>query len=368
MISKSAEEAAYGVTEKFNRLLAEQDAALKGGGVDKDFVVPSDIWEPIQYYSYCLQPTAELFRTWRFHHFPFTGNYMGTAIGTRENPIPYKQLVRYFKLTAGLPDWCIIRPPEECGELGWRVNGGMVNLDVLSTQFYLSTLYHQGILSRLREQKNPTILEIGGGHGPLAWALKQVVPNATIVLTDLTMSLFFAAVYLTLVDHQNAGPETVYDGIKNMSGHTGKYGFVPNFLLNKVTDMQFDLVTVCGAFSEMSTYQVKWYRDFLAAHVAPQGIIYGANGEGLNPVTNIMAEVFHGDILDRTQRVWVKDESVFSELNKIKKQLPPKPGRFAIAKKVFGFKHAADERRALLRDWRGIVRAASAWYDLFFVK
>lgn len=368
MINKEAEESAYRVAEKFNILLAEQDAALKqeNGKIDKKFVVPSDMWEPIEHYSYCLHPTEGLLKSWRFHTFPFTGNYMGASVSTRENPIPYKLLVRYFKLTSGLPDWCVVHPPEECGEAGWKVNGGVVNLDVLSTQSYLTTMYRQGILSRLREAKNPTILEIGGGYGPTSLALKRILPNATIILTDLTRSLFFAGVYLTLVDQKNAGPEAVYDGAKSVALRVGKYTLVPNFLLDKVNDMRFDLVVATGAFSEMSTYQVGWYRDFVAAHLAPDGVMYGLNGENLNHIKDIMAEKFYANILDRTQRVWVKDKTVFSDLKKHQRQLLPQPSKLAVIKNILGFKHSTIERRALLRDWRGMLRASAAWYDLFF--
>lgn len=67
-------------------------------------------------------------------------------------------------LTRGLPDEMIARPPRMLGEIGWEINGGIVNRDVLLYQDHITELYFSGVIGNLRTRDHLNVLEIGAGN------------------------------------------------------------------------------------------------------------------------------------------------------------------------------------------------------------
>lgn len=65
---------------------------------------------------------------------------------------------RYSKLIRPLPRWMVVNAPKILGEIGFDVNGAVVNFDVMRYQECLNALYYSGILKRLKSAAQARIL------------------------------------------------------------------------------------------------------------------------------------------------------------------------------------------------------------------
>lgn len=107
----------------------------------------------------------------------------------------------WVKYAKTVPPALRFSPPWALGEIGWLVDGIVVNHDTYVYQERINLLYETGIIDWLRRLgRAPRILEIGGGYGALAFALRRILPSACYAICDLPESLMFSGLYLTLCE------------------------------------------------------------------------------------------------------------------------------------------------------------------------
>ncbi|MFC1811241.1 putative sugar O-methyltransferase [Thermodesulfobacteriota bacterium] len=306
---------------KIRGLLDIRECLIEQGDIQEELSLPSPMWKLIKLYSYVLNPSYDIVNTWRLHTFMFTGHYLGGAAPHIFNPLPDSLKEEYHQLTAGLPSEMIARPPRMLGEIGWEINGGVVNKDVLMCQNHIGNLYFSRVLDYVRSKDSNRVLEIGSGYGGLAYFLWKILKPSGYYLVDLPESLAFSSVYLTLTGGLDGASGVVYDGSKSDLLNAPKNGFVflPNFLINDLSNTdKFDLVINTGSFGEMTKDQVVQYVDVIEDILAEDGIIYEDNGDSdMVPIINIFGKrfkciEFHKN--NKNNRIWAKNEETLSKV------------------------------------------------------
>lgn len=302
--------------EKIRGLLDTRSHLIKQGSLQAELVLPNIIWKRITLFSYFLNPTYDIINTLRLHTFIFTGHYLGYAIVDDHNTLPDSLLKKYRKLTEGLPSEMIARPPRMLGEVGWEVNGGVINKDILMYQRHITSLYCCGLLDYLRSKDSIRILEIGAGYGGLAYFLWKILKPAAFYIVDLPESLAFSSVYLTLTVGLEGASCVVYEANKpeTLIAPQDGFAFLPNFSIDDLrgTD-KFDLVINTGSFGEMTEEQVGQYADIINELLSEGGVIFEDNGD-LVPVSSILAKHFKGTTFYKNKHLWTKNEKVLARL------------------------------------------------------
>jgi hypothetical protein len=190
---------------------------------------------------------------------------------------PDWSVAAFLEATADLAPNQVCVPPQRLGETGWRVNGGIVNRDVMAYQERMNLLDAFGLLTELAGREQVRILEIGGGYGGLAYFLKQALPKAEYFICDLPHSLLFSATYLSLVSgFQN---HLVYPGKdpEALFTHRDGYTFVPNHLFADLLPRPFDLVINTMSFAEMPGSTVEVYAAGAARLLGDWGFLFEQN-------------------------------------------------------------------------------------------
>jgi hypothetical protein len=170
-------------------------------------------------------------------------------------------LATYKEFRNMLPDYLRINPPAQFGEVGWLVDGGLANLDVLAYWERLILLNRFGFLDRRSPralQSGSRILEIGGGYGGLAWYIQEAVPGVDYTLLDIPESLAYSSIYLNVL-------------------HPGQTRLLANFQLPELEGQRFDLVLNTLSMSEMSEAQVRAYCKSIAEMIGSEGSFFEQN-------------------------------------------------------------------------------------------
>ncbi len=332
-------ELARKTTAEVRRLIETRDKLLALGKLDVSFALPSVMWEHISLFRYVQYPSFDIVNTWRLHTYPFTGRYLGYSIDNGHNPLPPASRRRYMELTAGLPPELILRPPEILGEIGWEIDGGIVNDDVLMYQGHLTALFESGAIDYLRNKSAIRVLEIGAGYGGLAFGIWKALNPRAFHIVDLPESLIYSAVYLPLACGVDEAGRTIYDASKPavLSEESKRFVFLPNFLISELKRGQpYDLVINTGSFGEMSAEQVSMYADALVHLLSPDGLLYEHNQNTWVPVSGILDRHFRSHLLGRA-RLWAHDETTLSAAIRHKKKRPKSPLSVrSLALKVLG--------------------------------
>jgi hypothetical protein len=261
--------------------MLEERRSLESG--ETSVVLPSRYWSDFcSYFDYMLGLPEESFAKLRLHTYHLTGdNYQTYYFGDPEQSTWTGSLLEMLTLemlTKDIPSGYILNEPE--GGIGFRYDDGrFVSLDITRFQRGVSTLYRHGVLSELSSRERAYVLEIGGGYGGLAHHLSNICRNATYIIIDLPETLLFSASYLSLLDHQkkiyiydrNDFPELI------QSGAVECYDFIllPNYKLNSLTHLRFDLVINVASLQEMRTSQAEAYLDFIRETC--RGVFYSYN-------------------------------------------------------------------------------------------
>lgn len=168
--------------------------------------IPSEIWDSASaILRYVLElPCRELEKI-RFHAGYMTGSidmFRFTYSDPNQHDVEqYVTDIGYRHAITNLPERLWVGEPAESyfpHPLGLEWRGRIVNSDVTRYQECIADLWQAGVISSI--EKNPdssTILEIGGGYGGLAHQMSSILgDHATMVICDLPLMLFYAAVFL----------------------------------------------------------------------------------------------------------------------------------------------------------------------------
>lgn len=240
-----------------------------------------------------LKPDFEIINHFRQHVWQFSGYHLSNVISDAPKPswtdqivgniptsvlqsVPDWSIPAFVEITRELPTDYVCRPPLKLGEVGWMVNGGVVNRDIIAYQERVALLYHSGIIDELRRRKDVRIIEIGGGYGGLAYFLKRIIPDAHYFIVDLPLSLFYSAVYLTLTNP--ACRHMIYSKeMESALAEARDFTFVPNFLFDDLQSLRFDLAINTLSFAEMPGETVESYVRGLARMLGASGYLFEQN-------------------------------------------------------------------------------------------
>ncbi len=175
-------------------------------------------------------------------------------------------------------------PPPICGEIGWDVNGIIVNHDTLVYQERITLLHMLGLFrfleAHITEKGVARVLEVGGGYGALAYYIKKSFPNVAYTICDLPESLSMAAGYLAV-----ARPDLETHLASMTSPETDaldRFHFLPNYVLPELAhDLRFDLVINTLSLSEMSVRQIERYGALISQMISGTGIFFEQNQDNL---------------------------------------------------------------------------------------
>jgi len=171
------------------------------------------------------------------------------------------------RLRRELPPYLCLGPPAKFGEVGWLVDGVIVNHDTAVDWERLGALYRAGILDRespSRLKAGSRILEIGAGYGALAYYIQRAVPGVRYTVLDIPESLVYSAIYLSVLN-----PDAATD-------------FLPNYEFPKLVEdnQQFDLVINTLSMTEMSEQQVRTYCRGIRTLIGASGVFFEQNQDG----------------------------------------------------------------------------------------
>ena len=230
-------------------------------------------------------------RSLRHHCYVFTGYHLRDLIdGTRtpswtdqlERALPDKDLWQDWSIPVHLaqrtlvPESLLYDPPRLAGEVGFEVDGRLVNRDVAAYQERLNLLHEGGVLDRLRALPAPRLLEIGGGYGALAHALTRLLPQARYTIVDLPSSLMYSGCYLTVAQDSHA--VALRD-----APDAPAIRLLPNHAAETLRGETFDLAINTLSFAEMPAAVVARYGTLIAATLAPEGQLFEQNFERYGP-------------------------------------------------------------------------------------
>lgn len=182
-------------------------------------------------------------------------------------------LRRWRRWTRGLPRRYWFEPLPLPGERGIAIDGVIVNHDTYAYQERINLLLPE--LQRLEKLQKATVLEIGGGYGALALAIKRIVPNSHYVICDLPESLLFSGLYLSLAGY---APQLFEPDEKIARFEKSGVVLLPNYLFPQFgSEVRLDLAINTLSMSEMSKYQVHYYAEKLSQMLGERGVFFEQN-------------------------------------------------------------------------------------------
>ncbi len=275
---------------KIYAMLQERQQLLNN---ELEVATPSSYWADFcSYFDYMLGLPEDAFTKIRLHTYHLTGdNYQSYYFG-----VTSWLAQRWEEETEGIPDKYIIEEPK--GGIGSRLkNGHYVSTDILMFQRVISTIYHHKSLFIPSDvQSKLVILEIGAGYGGLAHHLSNILVDATYIILDLPETIIFSAAYLSLLNpNKNI---YIYDKAnfnETLSeNNLTLYDFilVPNYKLDELRHIRFDIVINVASFQEMQTVQVNQYLNFISNTCI--GVFYSLNQDTKpqNHELNNLTEMF----------------------------------------------------------------------------
>lgn len=245
--------------------MLEERAALANAG--NPLAAPSRYWSDFcSYFDYLPGLPEESFARLRLHTYHLTAdNYQTYFFGDRE-----QFLARLDGLVEGLPPAYRVDEPE--GGIGFRYpDGRFLSVDSVRFQRVVTSLHRRGVLARLLAiaGRRRRLLEIGAGYGGLAHHLSRIGNPATYVIVDLPETLLFSASYLTLLNPQKKiylyEPDSLPAALRPEHMASCDFLLVPNYRVELLADLRFDLVVNVASFQEMRRDQVEAYLDFVRA-------------------------------------------------------------------------------------------------------
>jgi hypothetical protein len=146
-----------------------------------------------------------------------TANSLSTALATR-----MRALHRAGVAGAVAPE------PALLGASGIAVDGGVMTFEALRHATILAGLEHASVLPDLDAAVRPSVWELGGGWGGLAYHLKLRCPHARFIIVDEPERFLISAVYLlTVFPSASASFLTADSSNGSPPLDSADFGFVP---------------------------------------------------------------------------------------------------------------------------------------------
>jgi hypothetical protein len=238
--------------------------------------------------DYLLCANSRLLNRLREHFFWITGDFVYRYKEHHHESSWFNQLnFRFHEICKKFPKHKFIYEPKELSGFGYPIGNGMVNIDTIK---FNESLIALGLaFPDLYNVKDGYILEIGGGWGGFAHALKQTNPRIKVILVDFPEILLLAATYLYATN-----PEKKIQ-VLNSSEIDVTADFVlctnsNSHLIPENIDVHV-VANICS-FQEMTSEQIVQYIN-LARKVSAKGI-YSHNREKspynveMNSISSIM--------------------------------------------------------------------------------
>ena len=274
-----------------------------------------------------------------------------------------------------LPRDYLVPTPNVLGELGVMRHGVICNHQTADYFERICLMYESGVLPFLRhERPSPTVLEIGGGYGFLAFLLWSIIRPARYFIVDIPESLLFSSIYLSA-----ALPEEtiiLVDDDATFDGQAAGIYFIPNFLWHRISARvrDVDLAINTLSFHEMPRSAVEEYADGIAAIVGRQqrpGLLFEQNFENADErlwcnAKRILRSRFRSEVIAPVYTFQTRgfaelhalDDSVLRAVRRLR---PPVPWKLKLRSRVCGayWSHAwiwrglrlrVSDRRQLLRE------------------
>jgi SAM-dependent methyltransferase len=323
--------------ERLRETIEGRQSYIKRNGLDPDIHLPGGNWELggglYEAFRTVLKGDYSVLNNLRLFCQNFTGFQLISLSLSEGKPFPREvpadlddrlsviaqtplRCVRaYVEAIRHLPESLHITPPNRFGEIGWMVDGKIINNDTYDYLERVVLLAESGKLWDLRNRlqggpseprppsevftfldhpevpddndraaraaghRRPHILEIGSGYGGLAYHIKKLVPQARYFLVDIPESLLFSLVYLPpLFENDDNGfvtPENLEELHKDSPGFT----FVPNFLFDHCCSLgrEFDLVINTLSMAEMNEKQIRYYCERILVLLGGRGVFFEQN-------------------------------------------------------------------------------------------
>ena len=196
---------------------------------------------------------------------------------------PRKSVFDYVSVANRLPEELRADAPRKFGEIGWLIDGKIVNDDVSSYQSILCLLHENGLISGLREKFSDGrplhIIEIGGGYGGLGYFLSKLFQEKIrYTIIDIPESLAFSSIYLSVL-FPNLNTLFIDSESAITSAPKTGFTFVPNMYSRTFTQInaRADLVINTLSLSEMSDEQIHDYCQQISIMIGDTGIFFEQN-------------------------------------------------------------------------------------------
>jgi hypothetical protein len=322
-VSRRAYEAAIGLRSEISGWVDGRAAYIAEHQLDPRFGLPDSGWDPAERKQFPIAYRTirdggyDTLNRLRFYTQAFSGyqlmNLRSAAGTTTPTSIPpdYDAQMRAKHLgpdswvgcwidhTRRVPARLRFSPPQMLGEIGWAADGIVVNHDTYFYQERVNLLQAAGIL----DQKPRRILEIGGGYGALALAIRRVLPRCEYTICDLPEALLFSGLYLTLTES-----ERVYTGGRKWWQKPGVTLF-PNYRFAQLTG-PFDLVINTLSMSEMSEHQVRTYCEGIKRLIGSDGAFFEQNTD--NRPSMIYAKEIIRDYFSESREITTENAAMIS--------------------------------------------------------
>lgn len=241
----------------------------------------SNIWLEKQAFDYVMELSAANLEYIRIHTTFFSEClsylfihdplwlFLRDDLSIEHSPI----IQEYISLTENLPLKYHLYEPyinETSKWTGVPYQNKIIGTDILLYQKIIKRFYELGICSALETNKRPNILEIGAGYGGFAAQMPKVMShNCCYIIVDIPMSLFYSAIFLSLVYPNRKlyiATEAELPNI-DLEKITQEYDFVliPHFALKYMMQLpDIHLAISLFTFEELPKPQIENYAMFLS--------------------------------------------------------------------------------------------------------
>lgn len=298
--------------EQFKRALAawaqgrqsfqERAAYLKAKDLDPALYMPDLGWNDVvtnPFREFLLaEPSRARVEQLRMHTQSFTGHSLYLFGSPRDVPpppqvVPAKEWdaqhverlhdgsVRFFEaLRRELPAKYVVKVPRMMGEVGWDVDGHVVNWDVAAYQESVAVLERAGVLAWLEKRiaagETISVLEIGSGYGGFAYFFTEILPGTGYWLCDLPESLPVAAMYLSAT--RGAAWKGIHPDCAGGCAGPGLIGLANHrFEEFAAQGRKVDLAINMLSLSEMPERQIDYYGRKVSALLGKDGVFFEQN-------------------------------------------------------------------------------------------